>query len=535
MPPQTEEQKQNAFQAAGLNQNQIERVRAGLPQQAPDPSEIDVETMKEPSEQALRVPEPPQIPDFQRQIDANLENITQFLQQPTQTEETQGDLQQRILESLETLGGEQAQRRELEEEAGIPEQQRQLQELVGQLQTLQKESQAIPLQIQQDFAGRGATRGGVEPIEAGRLRENAIKSLQLSAQAQTLQGNIALAQQNINSAIEAEFSQEEARLQTLKQLYAFNRDELNRIAEERRDIAGRFERAATQKLEFALQERERTIQQRKADREAIYQTGILARKNGADTDTVQSIFDSATPEEAVANAGGSLRDPAADLELKSIKLNNQLKKSQIEKVRREINAINNAAVNDIKGKTKEQKEAERKAEAAIPVMEEKIDLIDGLKKHSGLDSRVGPTIFARASGGFGGVLSRVLGGVATGAATGAGVGALAGGVGAIPGALVGAGAGLLGGGGLATQGVGDAITGSGSNFASSVHQLVDGLALQELIESKQRGATYGQLSNQELRIISTSATKLADLEIKDERGNGTGFWDTSEEVIIHIS
>jgi hypothetical protein len=47
-------------------------------------------------------------------------------------------------------------------------------DLTNRFNMLKAENDQIPLRIQQEFQGRGATAGGVAPIETGRLRENTI-------------------------------------------------------------------------------------------------------------------------------------------------------------------------------------------------------------------------------------------------------------------------------------------------------------------------------------------------------------------------
>ena len=64
---------------------------------------------------------------------------------------------------------------------------------------------------------------------------------------------------------------------------------------------------------------------------------------------------------------------------------------------------------------------------------------------------------------------------------------------------------------------------SSANFIASVEQLRSQLNLQSLIDAKAQGATFGALSNQELRVLSNSATKLGVWAVgdKDSEGNIT--------------
>jgi len=147
---------------------------------------------------------------------------------------------------------------------------------------------------------------------------------------------------------------------------------------------------------------------------------------------------------------------------------------------------------------KERREIEasvREAQASIPVLNDKIAIVDVLKTHPGLDSRVGSTPFSRGPRGIVGTIGRVVSVV--------GIPSIAGG------AL-------------------DTLTGSGQDFAGAVHKLVGGLTLDNLIAAKARGATFGALSDAELQILANSASAINDWEIKDDNGKPTGFWDIDE-------
>lgn len=207
-----------------------------------------------------------------------LNKIISSLEEPSPAAETQDTLQKQILEALEGLGGKTARTQQLEEEKGIPKQTERLQELVNQLTGLDAEAKAIPLDIQEEFEGRGATRGGVEPHEAGRVRQNTIKRLGISAEAQMIQGNIALAQAHVDRAIALEFEPKEAKLAYLKQVYDFNKDALSREDKVRAD-----------KLNILLNERERILTREKEDKQKIYDVSLAAAQKGADSLTVQKI------------------------------------------------------------------------------------------------------------------------------------------------------------------------------------------------------------------------------------------------------
>src|SRR3990167_5836642 len=110
-----------------------------------------------------------------------------------------------IQKLTQSLVGESAFRGEQEKTADFAGMEKSQQDLTNQLKALQAEAKAIPLSIQQEFAGRGVTKGGVAPIEAGRLRENAIKALTVSSLLEASRGNLTLAQDQIDRAVSQKF------------------------------------------------------------------------------------------------------------------------------------------------------------------------------------------------------------------------------------------------------------------------------------------------------------------------------------------
>lgn len=67
------------------------------------------------------------------------------------------------------------------------------------------------------------------------------------------------------------------------------------------------------------------------------------------------------------------------------------------------------------------------------------------------------------------------------------------------------------------------FTGVRQNFISGVEQLRSQLTLDSLIQAKAKGATFGALSEGELKTLSDSASKLGSAAVKDKNGNVTGY------------
>lgn len=192
---------------------------------------------------------------------------------------------------------------------------------------------------------------------------------------------------------------------------------------------------------------------------------------------------------------------------------------QVIKARKELELMGQQSEKERKAEI----EALKQAEQAVPALNNKLNLIDGLLTSPALDSVVGTSIFSRAAGGIKGVAGRILGTAATGFATGATVGSVVPGPGTLAGGLAGGAAGLIGGIGIASQGAKDVLTGDRQNFIAGVNQLVDKEFLDNLINVKAQGATFGALSDAEGQALRSAATKIGTWAIRDKNGNVLGY------------
>jgi hypothetical protein len=66
-------------------------------------------------------------------------------------------------------------------------------------------------------------------------------------------------------------------------------------------------------------------------------------------------------------------------------------------------------------------------------------------------------------------------------------------------------------------------TGQTQDFISGVEQLQSQLSLDSLINAKAKGATFGALSDTEMRILASSASKLGSWVKRDSSGNAVGY------------
>lgn len=396
-------------------------------------------------------------------------------------------------EQLLGKAGFQAQQREL---AGVTKEREQFDRFSQDLNTitanisgLSREASAIPLQIQQEFAGTGATDIGVAPIQTGRLRENAIKALTQASLADITVANINNSVIRYNSAVDKaqqavdlKYQPIEDEIANLKEQLELNRDFIVTPAEKR---------LADSQTKI-LDERTRILTEQKAEAKEnakLKQDYIGFALEAGQNKLVSSIANLDPTSETFAEDLGRLQ---SQIRNPNIGLDIAIKNQQLSNLRKEASLLGEPTASEKKA----QAEALKQAKASIPLMQDKIDTVDILKEHSGLNSRVGSTFAGRKPTTFaGGVIRAIVPAFGTASLIGAGL---------------------------------DKASGAGQDFAGGVHKLVGGLTLQELIEAKARGATFGALSNEELNVLATSATTINDWEKKDKNGKGLGVWDIDE-------
>lgn len=250
------------------------------------------------SEQPLNLPSVPSpyVPDIQSIVAEPLQAAA-----PTATEQKQSSYIDQLLTSIKSLGGRSQAQIDAEKASGVTDFTTQLNDVNSQVQSLQKEALAIPLQIQNDYAGKGTTSGGVEPIQTAQLRTNAIKALSLSAIAATLQGNISLAQQRADKAVEAQFAPIQANIDYLKTALEMNSQQLSREDAKK----------ATQ-MKAELDDRQRLLDQQKEDKTNILSLVGSAAKNSANpapSSVINQALNAKTPQEALALLSPYLTDP----------------------------------------------------------------------------------------------------------------------------------------------------------------------------------------------------------------------------------
>jgi len=191
------------------------------------------------------------------------------LDQQVQGQETQVQSSLNTLSNLMQEGaGIGSQQLAMENQAGISQQQKEVQDLTNQLNSIRTQANVIPMQIQQESAGRGRTEAGIAPLQTAELRNNAIQALTVGAQLQAKQGNLALAQSQIDRAIELKYRDIENRTKLAELNYNRNKETLERIDKKRADALG-----------YAIQKQKEKDAENKANELAIQNMIVEATPN----------------------------------------------------------------------------------------------------------------------------------------------------------------------------------------------------------------------------------------------------------------
>jgi len=191
------------------------------------------------------------------------------------------------------LGGKTEDINKTYQDTGVTALYGQLSDLNAQATGLRNEAAAIPIQIQNEFAGRGVTEGGVAPISSARLRDNALKSLSLGQQAAIANSNYDKAKVYADSLIEAKYSKITAEIEAAKT----NLDNLRQF-----DLTP-AENRLLKTQEMAQNAKLTALQAAKDNEKSVQDLIIKAAGQGADQATLKRAGSAKTPQEAAIALG----------------------------------------------------------------------------------------------------------------------------------------------------------------------------------------------------------------------------------------
>lgn len=314
--------------------------------------------------------------------------------------------------------------------------------------------------------------------EAARAMAQTAANIEaLSSASAAAQGNLTVAQNAVQRAVQAKFEPIEEEIRA-------NRE----ILELRKGTLSLQERKLAERREEALKSQERSFQLQKMTMSQDMNSVASAVKDGR-----------------ISAAQGA-------------RINQQLVNGD----RSGMNAI------PLAGSllTEEEMAAISQAEATLPILDKKLSNMDALLENDAIGSVVGPTFLARREGGFLGGLKRFATGALSGGLAAGAAGSVLGGVGAIPAGIGGA---LVSGTAAAVApGLPDVVTGQRQDFIAGVEQMVSQEFLDSLINVKAQGATFGALQKAEQDALTQAATKIGTWRIANSDGTVLGY-NASEE------
>lgn len=170
----------------------------------------------------------------------------------------------------------------------------QLADLNAQASSLQREAQAIPIQLENESVGRGRTAAGVAPIQTARLRDNALKALSIAQQSDIASAALTGSQLNLQAAkdkaqqmVDLKYKPLEDQLAIKKEQYELNKDVLSSIDKKR-----------TEALNAMIKKEERDIAEAKANEKGVSDLVTNAAGQGAPEDIRARAAKAKTPMEA---------------------------------------------------------------------------------------------------------------------------------------------------------------------------------------------------------------------------------------------
>lgn len=280
----TEEQKRLFTQAAELGSG-VQTTDGGVTKTIGAPKPITPDAMsgtESPYKTGIFGVEPP--PDTSG-LDKLISSLTTGSPEQTQAQEAQKSTLQTIQDTMAKLLGEGARKSELETEKGVFDKQKALNETIAQIR-FNNASAFDATQTQED---RLAPTFAIQGTQAQIERQRAVKNYSLAAVAAVQQDNLALAQDQVQKALEAEFRPLERALEFQKLFLEQNRADLERADKKTAD-----------KLNIVLAERERILNQQKEDKNAIY--NLIPSLSNAGSGVISSVIGAKTLDEALSIA-----------------------------------------------------------------------------------------------------------------------------------------------------------------------------------------------------------------------------------------
>lgn len=445
----------------------------------------------------------PKAPDYTSTIATTLADLTN-LQNQEQAKVDAKTAEGKSLASSQAnlqalLGGKEADRQKALTDTGATAAYNQIQDINAQATGLLNEAKAIPIQVENQAMGTGATEAGIAPITSARLRDNALKALSLGQQAAIATANYDKAKNYADQIVNAKYDQIQAdinakitNLQALKDFDLSPAQEKARLAREER-----------------LNAEKQVNEDKRTNEKALSDLVIKASSQGAPSALLEKAKLATNPMQAATILGAYAGD-YWETKLKIAQYNKTL--AETAKTNAERENAGSTTVGGVPGNSPAQSWLSQYNSGAMS-LEDIYSKIGSSKTAEVTKNQLASLIAAQGG-------KRVLpmddSQVAAIDEQIKNINDLIGTSGynykVISGALQG---GALGFGGLATGAKGDAL--------AIARNLVSNQTLQSLADAKAKGITFGALSEAELSAVANAASRIASKVIKDESGQITGF------------
>lgn len=436
------------------------------------------------------------------QVAADLATQNTLAQQEFDRLNKEAKTQSSEIASLQSLLGEKSTDRNLTYETqGVNKLYNQLADLDAQATGLANEAKAIPIQIQNEFKGTGATDAGVAPIQSARLRDNALKALSLGQQAAIASAQYDKAKNYADQIIEAKYDKIQAdinaKLTNLSALKEFDLTPAQEKARQAREEKLNAEKAANEekkKNESDVQNLVITAASQNAPSTLVAKAKLA--KNGAEAASILGMYagDYWGTKAKIAQYNKTVAETAATYGGGASGIGTVPGKSVAQSWLAQFNS-GAMSLEDIYTKIGNSKEALKLKnelanlvaaqggkrvipmdDAQISAIDEQIKNINDLVGENGYNYKI---ITGGAQGGF--------------------------------------------------LGLGASLSGAKGDSLAMAKNLVNNQTLQALADAKAKGITFGALSEGELNTVAGAAGRISAKAIRDDKGNITGFSGSESE------
>lgn len=356
---------------------------------------------------------------------------------------------------------------EKQSEFGVPQNLRDLKDIQLQLADLSNESVGVRSDIAR---AAGQTVGQASREITAETARNNVRSYGLAARAAVLQGNIETAAQLASQAVQFAYQD-----RTLR-----NTNLINQINSLQSVVDGQTAQLLRQE-ERAYQADQTMIKRVQESVDSALQIGATASEVARMTDPNATDGERLALAQMIQARGAT---EMRDLQMRSAQLDVATKAEQLARLREPTVATRDTSVIEVGDQKQlvDTQTGEIIATFGAEVSTDEIEIardinftntLDGLKTHPGLNSSVGSV-------------------------------------------------------GVARIGIGDAF-GNKDDFVSSVENVLRVLTLNTFAEAKEKGMTFGAMSEGEWDILSQSATKIAETRVYEKEGI-PGFRSTTNKV-----